>query len=410
MAWLLLFASKKGAMKINTGKGTIPLITLIAILSVSAVVSLPGLAISPILDDISHIFPNSKELEVSMLESLPSLMIIPFMLLAGRWSVNKNNIRILVIGTVIFLLSGIWSMLSTHLVELIVASTIMGIGAGMIIPLSTGLIVQYFTGNQRVRQLGVSSAVNNLTLVVATSVVGYLADISWHLAFVVYLMPLVTLVLIPTISRTKPQPEPQDGAQNRQTALNIRVIIGLMFFYFAITYLSLIVTFNTSYLAAERGLSSEKSGLIISLFFLAIMAPGFVLDKIVSWLGKWLNFVSLMVMGLGLVLMALKHAPVSMLWIGAVLAGLGYGVMQPVVYDKAATNAPPRLSTLALSLVMVVNYLAILVAPFIIDITDEVFHATHHRLAYLVNGVLTFVLAIVTLFMLRRSPVLGSDD
>ena len=397
-------------MKINTGKGAIPLVTLVAILSVSAVVSLPGLAISPILDDISHIFPHSTELEVSMLESLPSLMIIPFMLLAGRWSVNKNNIRILVIGTVIFLLSGIWSMLSTHLVELIVASTIMGIGAGMIIPLSTGLIVQYFTGNQRVRQLGVSSAVNNLTLVVATSVVGYLADISWHLAFVVYLMPLVTLVLIPTISRTKPQPEPQDGAQNRQTALNIRVIIGLMFFYFAITYLSLIVTFNTSYLAAERGLSSEKSGLIISLFFLAIMAPGFVLDKIVAWLGKWLNFVSLMVMGLGLVLMALKHAPVSMLWIGAVLAGLGYGVMQPVVYDKAATNAPPRLSTLALSLVMVVNYLAILVAPFIIDITDEVFHATHHRLAYLVNGVLTFVLAIVTLFMLRRSPVLGSDD
>lgn len=397
-------------MKINTGKGTIPLVTLVAILSVSAVVSLPGLAISPILDDISRIFPHSTQLEVSMLESLPSLMIIPFMLLAGRWSVNKNNIRILVIGTVIFLLSGIWSMLSTHLVELIVASTIMGIGAGMIIPLSTGLIVQYFTGNQRVRQLGVSSAVNNLTLVVATSIVGYLADISWHLAFVVYLLPLLTLVLIPTISRTKPQPEPQGGAQNRQTTLNRRVIIGLMLFYFAITYLSLIVTFNTSYLAAERGLSSEKSGLIISLFFLAIMAPGFVLDKIVSWLGKWLNFVSLVVMGLGLVLMALKQAPVSMLWIGAIFAGLGYGVMQPVVYDKAATNAPPRLSTLALSLVMVVNYLAILVAPFIIDATDDIFHATHHRLAYLVNGVLTFVLAIVTLFMLRRSPVFGSDD
>ena len=397
-------------MKINTGKGTIPLITLIAILSVSAVVSLPGLAISPILDDISRIFPHSTQLEVSMLESLPSLMIIPFMLLAGRWSVDKSNIRILVIGTLIFLLSGIWSMLSTHLVELIIASTIMGVGAGMIIPLSTGLIVQYFTGNQRVRQLGVSSAVNNLTLVVATSVVGYLADVSWHLAFVVYLLPLLTLVLIPTIRHTKPQPEPQGGAQNRQTTLNRRVIIGLMLFYFAITYLSLIVTFNTSYLAAERGLSSEKSGLIISLFFLAIMAPGFVLDKIVAWLGKWLNFVSLVIMGLGLVLMALKQAPVAMLWVGAILTGLGYGVMQPVIYDKAATNAPPRLSTLALSLVMVVNYLAILVAPFIIDATDDIFHATHHRLAYLVNGVLTFVLAIITLFTLRRSPVFGSDD
>lgn len=397
-------------MKINTGKGTIPFVTLVAILSVSAIVSLPGLAISPILDDISHIFPHSTELEVSMLESLPSLMIIPFVILAGGWSVRRNNIKMLVLGTTIFLLSGIWSLFSTHLVELIVASTIMGIGAGMIIPLSTGLIVQYFTGNWRVRQLGVSSAVNNLTLVIATSVVGYLADKNWHLAFVVYLLPLITLLLIPAISKTKPEPEPNDGAQNRQTTLNRGVIIRLMLFYFAITYLSLIVTFNTSYLVSERGLPAEESGFIISLFFLAIMAPGFILDKIVGWLGKWLNFVSLVTMGVGLVLMSLHHVSASMLWLGAVLAGLGYGVMQPVVYDKAATNAPPRLSTLALSLVMAVNYLAILVAPFIIDAIDDVLHAHNHHLAYLVNGVLTLVLAVVTLFRLRRSTVLGSDD
>lgn len=397
-------------MKINTGKGTIPFVTLVAILSVSAIVSLPGLAISPILDDISRIFPHSTELEVSMLESLPSLMIIPFVILAGGWSVRRNNIKMLVLGTTIFLLSGIWSLFSTHLVELIVASTIMGIGAGMIIPLSTGLIVQYFTGNWRVRQLGVSSAVNNLTLVIATSVVGYLADKNWHLAFVVYLLPLITLLLIPAISKTKPEPEPNDGAQNRQTTLNQGVIIRLMLFYFAITYLSLIVTFNTSYLVSERGLPAEESGFIISLFFLAIMAPGFILDKIVGWLGKWLNFVSLVTMGVGLVLMSLHHVSASMLWLGAVLAGLGYGVMQPVVYDKAATNAPPRLSTLALSLVMAVNYLAILVAPFIIDAIDDVLHAHNHHLAYLVNGVLTLVLAVVTLFRLRRSTVLGSDD
>jgi MFS family permease len=140
------------------------------------------------------------------------------------------------------------------------------------------------------------------------------------------------------------------------------------------------------------------------------MAPGFILDKIVGWLGKWLNFVSLVTMGVGLVLMSLHHVSASMLWLGAVLAGLGYGVMQPVVYDKAATNAPPRLSTLALSLVMAVNYLAILVAPFIIDAIDDVLHAHNHHLAYLVNGVLTLVLAVVTLFRLRRSTVLGSDD
>lgn len=400
----------KNDMKIQTGKGTIPLITLVAILSVSAIVSLPGLAISPILDDVSRIFPHSRKLEVSMLESLPSLMIIPFMLLSGRWSIAGNKIRILFIGTLLFLLSGIWSLLSSSLTQLIVAGAVMGVGAGMIIPLSTGLIVEYFTGDRRVRQLGVSSAVNNLTLVVATSVVGYLADVSWHLAFAVYLLPLITLILLPAIRRTTPEPEPSGGAQNRQSTLNHGIIARLMLFYFVITYLSLIVTYNTSYLVSERGMGDERSGVIISLFFLAIMAPGFILDRIVAWLGAWLNFVSLVMMGIGLVIMSLNSVSFAMLCLGALFTGLGYGVMQPVVYDKAATNAPPRLSTLALSLVMAVNYLAILVAPFIIDAIGEMFHNHHQSLPYFVNGVISIFIAFVALFRLHRSPVLGSDD
>ena len=134
-------------MKIATGKGSISLVALIAILSISAVVSLPGLAISPILNDLDKIFPSASELEVDMLESLPSLLIIPFMLLAGRWSIRYNKIKLLIIGCTIFLISGIGSLLARGLVELIVLGAIMGIGAGIIIPLSTGFIVDYFTGD-----------------------------------------------------------------------------------------------------------------------------------------------------------------------------------------------------------------------------------------------------------------------
>lgn len=397
-------------MLIKTGKGTIHLTALVAIWSISAIVSLPGLAVSPILDDMDTLFPKAGELEVSMLESLPSLMIIPFMLLAGRWSVKRNKIRMLVIGTTIFLVSGIGCMLSRTLTELIVTSTILGIGAGIIIPLSTGFIVDYFTGDRRVRQLGISSAVNNLTLVIATTAVGYLADIEWHLAFAVYLLPAITLLLIPALSHSHPEPEPDKGAQNRQKNLNKRMIAGLMGFYFAITYISLIVTFNTSYLTEQEGMHSSDAGIIISLFFLAIMAPGFILDSIVRWLGREVNLWSLIVMGVGLLIMSTPHPTFWRLAIGAILAGLGYGVMQPIIYDKAATNAPPHLATLALSLVMVVNYLAILVAPFIIELVDKLFRASSHDFAYLINGTFSLALALVALLTMRRNRVLGSDD
>ena len=397
-------------MKINTGKGTIPLTALVAIWSISAIISLPGLAISPILEDLDKIFPSASDLEVEMLESLPSLMIIPFMLLAGRWSVRGNKIKLLVVGSAIFLISGIGSLLSRSLVELVVLDAIMGIGAGIIIPLSTGFVVDYFTGDYRIKQLGISSAVNNLALVGATSLTGYLADIEWHFAFAVYLLPAITLILVPALSHTTPEPEPPQGAQRRQQGLNVRIIVGLMLFYFLITYASLVVTFNTSYLASEGGMSSSKSGLLISLFFLAIMAPGFVLNGVMKVLGKATNLWSLVVMGVGLVVMSLSHPTFLKLAVGAILTGLGYGVMQPLIYDKAATNSPPHLSTLALSLVMVVNYLAILVAPFIIDGIDWLFVTKSYSFAFLFNGLLTLAIAVVTLFLFRRNRVLGLDD
>ena len=40
-------------MKVQTGQGTIPLITLIGIFSISALNALPGLAVSPILGDLN---------------------------------------------------------------------------------------------------------------------------------------------------------------------------------------------------------------------------------------------------------------------------------------------------------------------------------------------------------------------
>ena len=82
-------------MKIQTGRGTIPLITLIAIWSISALTSLPGLAVSPILGDLTKIFPKATDLDIQMLTSLPSLLIIPFILLGGKLTEKVDFVRIL---------------------------------------------------------------------------------------------------------------------------------------------------------------------------------------------------------------------------------------------------------------------------------------------------------------------------
>lgn len=411
-------------MKIQTGRGTIPLITLIAIWSISALTSLPGLAVSPILGDLTKIFPKATDLDIQMLTSLPSLLIIPFILLGGKLTEKVDYVRVLKVGLWLFAASGVLYLISNRMWQLIVVSALLGIGSGLIIPLSIGLVSRYFVGTYRVKQFGLSSAITNFTLVIATAVTGYLAEVSWHLPFLVYLLPLVSILLVGHLKEdrsgevaftassssaaatTTETSSADDSKAARQSAIDIggskygihiKHLIELMLFYGVITYIVVVVIFNLPFLMEKHHFSSGNSGLMISLFFLAITAPGFCLDKIVGLLKERTKAYSLLSMALGLLLIWI--APIEWLIIpGCILVGLGYGIIQPMLYDKTTQTALPQKTTLALAFVMMMNYLAILLYPFIVDFFQWVFHTQSQEFPFVFNLLIT----VVTLFWAYR--------
>ena len=137
-----------------------------------------------------------------------------------------------------------------------------------------------------------------------------------------------------------------------------------MLFYGVITYIVIVVIFNLPFLMEKHHFSSGNSGLMISLFFLAITAPGFCLNKLVGLLKERTKAYSLLSIALGLLLIWI--APLEWLIIpGCLLVGLGYGVIQPMLYEKTTHAALPQKATMALAFVMMMNYLAILLYPFI---------------------------------------------
>jgi MFS family permease len=389
-------------MKINTGQGTIPLITLIGIWSVSALTSLPGLAVSPILGELSTIFPHATELDIQMLTSLPSLLIIPFVLLAGKLAEKRDFIRLLRVGLWLFAASGVLYLFSSRMWQLMAVSALLGIGAGLIIPLSTGLISRYFTGEYRVRQFGYSSAITNMTLVVATAVTGYLAEVHWRLPFAVYLLPLISLVLSAYLKKDAASVTIKQAAAiippiqstpviSGKYGIHIRHLVQLMLFYGLVTYVVLAVTFNLPFLMEAHHFSSGNSGLMISLFFLAIMAPGFMLDSLVKLLGNKTKLYSLLAIAIGLLLIWIS--PTEWLIVpGCILVGLGYGIIQPLIYDKTVDTAIPQNTTLALAFVMVMNYLAILLSPFITDFFQWIFHTGSQEFPFIFNLCITILI------------------
>lgn len=426
-------------MKIETGKGTISPITLIAVWSTSLVVNLPGLAITPILGNVEAVFPHTSELEVQMLTILPNLFIIPFVLLSGKLSVSKSKISILSFALVIYLLSGIAYFFAHSMTQLIVISCVLGIGCGLVIPIAAGLIADYFTGKYRMKQLGIKSGIANMALVAATFVVGWLAKENWRLPFIVYMTPLIPLLLTPflwkkhheeTVARTDsgtPSTHPsryRDSVDRATaTASPISVIAaspaeyaappppkgkiewgklgGAMALYGITTYAVTVVAYYLPFLASQYHIDDSQVGTITAVFFIAIMTPGFILPYIVKGLKNKTIPAALLSMFLGL-LAGCAAGSQWMFGISAFLLGFGYGVVQPIVYDKAVECSSGQQSTLALSLVLAMNYTAVTIAPFVVDFFKWIFSAQGNLFPYILNSVITGVFLLLSVLLTRK--------
>ncbi|MDE6242733.1 MAG: MFS transporter, partial [Muribaculaceae bacterium] len=117
---------------VSSGNGKMPLISLIAILSVSLTINLPGLAVSPMLSKLHHIFHTSV-IESQLLTSLPNLCMIPIALLSGKLATEKRQTAVLFIGPTLFLLAGIGCFFAENIGMLIMLGCVVGIGCGLVV-------------------------------------------------------------------------------------------------------------------------------------------------------------------------------------------------------------------------------------------------------------------------------------
>ena len=385
--------------KFETGKGYITLWALLGIWSVSALTSLPGLAISPISEQLTVIFPKASEVDIQLLTTLPSLLIIPFILLAGFISERIGYIRLLYIGLFMFLISGVLYFVCGTITQLVVVSALLGVGAGIIIPLSTALVSKFFVGEERTRQYGYVSAITNIALVLATAVTGWLADVQWRLPFLVYLLPIFSIILLPAIQRDERRTvtdESATDASRSRSFVNYRSLLKYMLFYLLITYLVMVVNINLPFLLGKLGHDSAVTGLVIAVFFLSMMTPGLFINRIVGLLGSNILWVGLLLIALGLLDISLNSSLLFIL-VGCIVMGFGYGMAQPYIYDVTASLASADKVAPALSLVMTMNYIAIVVSPFVIEFLQHLSGVKGEAAPFLLNSIVGFVAIIPVL-------------
>ncbi|MEE3394011.1 MAG: MFS transporter [Lachnospiraceae bacterium] len=167
-----------------------------AILSLSLLTVMAGAAVAPALDKIREHFSGTDTVLVQMIISMPSLFIaLTSMFLFKRLTKYFNARTLVLTGLVLYMVFGCFAGLFSSIYLILFCRAMVGVGVGILMPLSTGLISFYFTRDKQSVLMGYSSAMNMMGGVVATLISGILANISWRLSFLVYLMGILSFAV-----------------------------------------------------------------------------------------------------------------------------------------------------------------------------------------------------------------------
>ena len=429
---------------VDSGNGNkMPLISLIAILSISLTVNLPGLAISPIMGKLDQVFKHVTELEIQLLTVLPNLVTIPFILCSGKICKQSNQMFILAIGLSIYTITGVLYFFADTMIELILLSCLLGVGCGLVIPLAASLVSQYFSGQARTRQLGMKSSLSNFTVIFATLFVGWVASIGWHYSFIVYMIPIIPLCLIPFMSDNfiskhrilNSQADANDDGSPAETAASIaapaailpkhkkpatpwvafpgktaiKMLFCLMGLYLVLTYGTEVVSYYLPFSMEHYNLTTGDVGVATAMFFLAATLSGFALTYIISFCKKQTMQWAIALCVAGLFLVAFVHAYWAFI-VGVFIMGFGYGVVQPVIYDKTSYVAPTaEKSTAYFSYLLTCNYIGISIVPFVIEGAKKIFAGGDSAtFSFLFNGCVVAIVFILAIWK-HRSFVFEAD-
>ncbi len=366
-----------------------------SILSLSLLTVMAGAAVAPALEVIRAHFSDASRTSVQLIVSMPAVFIVITNLCFNRLAKKFGSKTLIMTGLVLYTAGGCCAGLFDSIGLVLLMRALVGVGVGIIMPLSTGLLTYYFPPEKREGLLGLASAANQLGGVIATLLAGLLAGISWRLSFMVYLMGLISIVLCLIFmpndrigGAAQPDEAPRGGVFRRNLT-HIAAMFLLMSAFFIYPANFAIVT------AAEGDIPMQLCAPVMAGLDLVAFLGGllFVWVKRVS--GRGAALVAPLMFLVGYCLLAFVGGTAGTL-AGSALIGFANGVGIPYIISAASASEGRRAATTVMPLLSASMYLAQFVSPFLLSAV-AVFAGGAARLPYYLAVALSALLCLVSL-------------
>lgn len=342
-----------------------------SLLSIALLMSDVG-AVSPVLPDIAERFPEQSQAAIQGFISFPAIAALAATLVAGMLSNKVGKRRLVLLGILLIVIGGLSPLVLIPVGSyplVITFRLIAGFGMGLLQPLASSLIADFYQGSERSKLLGWQSSMVGLGSILWSLVVTVLVLMGWMAAFFVYVLALVIFALVfrnvpePTAAADTAAAQGSAGAApaGRRLPKGIAVAVLAMFL---MTLGFQAMTISTPFLASERDLAATAQvGLVMTTFGVASVVAGVVFGLTYRALRAWTGLVALLVLAAGLASGYVAHS-LAMLFVTAILVGLGFGTYMPFAITAINARATVHSSALSTALMFSGAAVAGFVAPY----------------------------------------------
>ena len=340
-----------------------------AILSLSLLTVMAGAAVAPALGLIQEHFADTDRSLVQMIVSMPALFIAGTNLFLFKPLCKRFRARtLLMAGLLLYTVFGCLAGIFNSIPAILVCRALVGVGVGIIMPLSTGLLSFYFTKDKQGPLMGYSSALNMLGGVIATLIAGCLAMISWRLSFLVYLLGLISIVLciiwMPNDRIYSSSKKAQSSGSAKQYAPYIIVMFVLSFTFFVYP--------------ASFALECSSSGAISQNLIAPVMAMmdvfgfegGLTFSSLSRRISKGARFIAPVLFIISYLLLGVTGGAFGVI-AGSAFLGMANGIGVPFIMTSASAKAGRDAATTVMPLISAALYLAQFATPLILSAVGQ---------------------------------------
>jgi len=350
---------------------------------------------------------------VKLVIAIPSLFILLGAPVIGIGVDSVGRKSILVISIILFGLFGTLGFFIPSIFGILVSRALLGLATAGITTSVVTLIGDYYSGQARVKLLGLQAAFIGIGAVTALLIGGVLADYNWRNPFLIHLLAFLLLPLILFVIRepegivNKQQSSSTEFAQtepNQPQSIEVSVPKKLLLFIYFTALLGEVMLYLVPvhlpfYLQAMTGANAKQNSIAIAAMTLFFIIGSLLFAKV----KERLDYMTVVVVSLGLVSISYEIVGLvndyRLVLLGLTICGLGAGFLIPNLDSWLTSVVPATYRGRAVGGLTASTFLGqflspVLTQPLIQNLDFDVY--TNYGLVYIISGCVLTIFVLIT--------------